>query len=97
LQPHASQLAAAATNTNTTNTNTTITHNHPPPRRYFPAGELDDGGCAMLPICAGLLPSRAEEEAGAGQGDPYLLADVWAQSVGLQVGLRLVLVLVVSG
>jgi hypothetical protein len=40
---------------------------------------------AMLPICAGLLSSAAEEEQEAAPADPYLLADVWAQSVGLQV------------
>jgi hypothetical protein len=58
----------------------------PAPCRHFPAGELDDGGGAMLPICAGLLPSAAEEEVEAAPSDPYLLADVWAQSLGLQVG-----------
>jgi hypothetical protein len=42
----------------------------------------------MLPICAGLLPSAAEEELEAAPSDPYLLADVWAQSLGLQVGGR---------
>ncbi|KAG2447532.1 hypothetical protein HYH02_007456 [Chlamydomonas schloesseri] len=55
-------------------------------RKYFPNGELDDGGGAIPPLAAGLVASAAEEEAAAdGPGAvgeaAYLRLDAWAASI----------------
>ncbi|KAG2425801.1 hypothetical protein HXX76_013426 [Chlamydomonas incerta] len=54
-------------------------------RKYFPNGELDDGGGAIPPLAAGLVASSAEEEAaadgpGSGEG-AYVRLDAWAASI----------------
>ncbi|KAG2493820.1 hypothetical protein HYH03_008038 [Edaphochlamys debaryana] len=52
-------------------------------RKYFPNGELDDGGGAIPPLAAGLVASQAEEEAAADGTDRSALVrlDAWAASV----------------
>lgn len=55
-------------------------------RRYFPNGELDDGGGALPPTSAGLIASTAEEETEGGKAGGWLEAalvrvDAWARSV----------------
>ncbi|GLC73170.1 hypothetical protein PLESTF_001343000 [Pleodorina starrii] len=52
-------------------------------RKYFPNGELADGGGAIPPLAAGLVASQAEEECAAEGSDrgTQLRLDAWAASV----------------
>jgi hypothetical protein len=57
-------------------------------RRHFPAGELPDGGGAIAPTAAGLVPSLGEEEASCSDAASMLNAiDAWARSVRPQLAL----------
>ncbi|EFJ49288.1 hypothetical protein VOLCADRAFT_90064 [Volvox carteri f. nagariensis] len=52
-------------------------------RKYFPNGELADGGGAIPPLAAGLVASQAEEECAADGSDrsTLLRLDAWAASI----------------
>ncbi|KXZ48378.1 hypothetical protein GPECTOR_28g785 [Gonium pectorale] len=52
-------------------------------RKYFPNGELDDGGGAIPPLAAGLVASAAEEEQAMDGSDSSALLriDAWAASI----------------
>lgn len=52
-------------------------------RSYFPNGELDDYGGAIPPLCAGLEPSYAEEEAATGNVE-YIFARLDAHAAAVQ-------------
>ena len=51
--------------------------------RYFPNGELDDGGGALPPPSAGLVASQAEEERTDSLDAEFLRVDAWAKSLAL--------------
>ncbi|GLI64974.1 hypothetical protein VaNZ11_008382 [Volvox africanus] len=52
-------------------------------RKYFPNGELADGGGAIPPLAAGLVASQAEEEfaADGSERSTLLRLDAWAASI----------------
>jgi hypothetical protein len=57
-------------------------------RRWFPDGELDDGGGAVPPKAAGLVPSAGEEEGGLAEPgtEAYAPGDAAAAAAGRAAG-----------
>ena len=54
--------------------------------RYFPNGELDDGGGAIPPPAAGLIASQAEEELAESLEADFLRVDAWAKYLAIGNG-----------
>lgn len=50
-------------------------------RKFFPTGELDDGGGAIPPMAAGLVASTADEEMRENMEPEYVRVDAWAASL----------------
>ena len=52
-------------------------------RRFFPNGEIDDGGGAIPPAAAGLVASTADEERAEGKAleASFVRIDAWAASL----------------